>query len=425
MSIEYSLIEIFTHEAARFQNQLVYKALIQYFHKSRIAARCVVMKGIEAYYENGELVTKDWIDISYNMPVKIDILLPTQALESILPTIDEMVTEGIVSVRKLSIYGHKMRKHLVPKHLRVRDIMTSSPRTVHTASSVGDVIKLLLSSIFTGVPVVDSQNHPVGMITQSDLIYKINLPVKLSILPKSDMDKLDAFLEAISLLKAEAIMSKPAISIQEDKGVSDAISLMIENDVKRLVVVNPAHQTTGILSRIDIFQALSRESPNWDEFIKNKVVLNNLQVVSDIVRKDTTYVSPDTSLEYVMNVINLNDLEAVAVIDEKGGLKGLIFEHDVLKIFHEHKVSIWEYLSSKLRFHKKGSDFQEFVETLQDKTAADVMKTELITVLEDTGIDEAIKIMITKKVKRLPVITRDGKFKGLISRESLLRSAVK
>ena len=49
------------------------------------------------------------------------------------------------------------------------------------------------------------------------------------------------------------------------------------------------------------------------------------------------------------------------------------------------------------------------------------MKTDLITVREDTGIDRAIALMTRHGIKRLPVVDDQGIFKGMISREALLK----
>jgi CBS domain-containing protein len=50
------------------------------------------------------------------------------------------------------------------------------------------------------------------------------------------------------------------------------------------------------------------------------------------------------------------------------------------------------------------------------------MNTACMTVLENASIDEAIGIIVSLGVKRLPVLDVEGKFKGLISRDSLLRT---
>ena len=50
-----------------------------------------------------------------------------------------------------------------------------------------------------------------------------------------------------------------------------------------------------------------------------------------------------------------------------------------------------------------------------------LMKTDLVTVGEDTTLGEAIKLMAEKALKRIPVVDPDGKFKGMISRDEILR----
>jgi predicted transcriptional regulator len=50
------------------------------------------------------------------------------------------------------------------------------------------------------------------------------------------------------------------------------------------------------------------------------------------------------------------------------------------------------------------------------------MKTDSDIVKEDTPLQKALRLMTQKALKRLPVIDKDGKFKGMISRDSLLRT---
>ena len=171
------------------------------------------------------------------------------------------------------------------------------------------------------------------------------------------------------------------------------------------------------------FMPSPRESPDWNAFKDQKIVLSNHPAVSDIMRWDTSTVSPDTSAEEVMDLININDLEVVAVVTDSGRLQGLVFEHDLLRLLSYHKISVWNYLITKLSGKKAEPGFKAFLKNIRKKTAAEVMKTDLITILEDAGIDEAIALITNRKIKSLPVIDQNGSFKGLINRESLLRAA--
>ncbi len=75
-----------------------------------------------------------------------------------------------------------------------------------------------------------------------------------------------------------------------------------------------------------------------------------------------------------------------------------------------------------MSFKEKGKRHKTLREKLCEKKAGEVMTKEIITVFEDIRIDEAVKIMVEKGLKRLPVIDSKGRFKGMISRDSLLRT---
>jgi CBS-domain-containing membrane protein len=419
--LEYSFIQIFTSEEVRWRGKSLSVAIVKYIHDLKIAARCMVIRGTDGCYENGELATKRIEVLSFNMPLRIDIVLPSSELDRVLPELERMVTDGIVAVQTLQVISHKTRKSLLPKQISVRDVMTTSPKRVTLATPVSEVVKLLLSSVFTGVPVVDDKDRVAGIITQGDLIYKAGMPLRLGLLAESEHERIEAVLESLAGKKAEEIMNRPAISIQEDQPVTEAVDLMLKNGLKRLPVVDAKGRLTGILSRIDVFRTIMKESPDWKAFAAQDIVVTTMHFVSDIMRRDTHTVAPETSVEEVIRVIDTNDIQRVAVVDKTGRFLGLISDRDLLAAFSEHRAGIWDYLVSKTPT-ESGRKRKEFMERLQAQTAAEVMKTELITVREDTPIQEAIKLMTEKGLKRLPVVGPDGLFKGMISRDSLLRT---
>jgi predicted transcriptional regulator len=53
------------------------------------------------------------------------------------------------------------------------------------------------------------------------------------------------------------------------------------------------------------------------------------------------------------------------------------------------------------------------------KVARDIMSPRVVSVTEDTGIDEAARLLIGERIRRLPVI-RGGKMVGLLSRSDVL-----
>ena len=56
--------------------------------------------------------------------------------------------------------------------MKVSDIMTTEVMTVKRETSVNEVAKLMGAHDISGVPVVDDENHVVGIITELDLIVR-------------------------------------------------------------------------------------------------------------------------------------------------------------------------------------------------------------------------------------------------------------
>ena len=52
--------------------------------------------------------------------------------------------------------------------------------------------------------------------------------------------------------------------------------------------------------------------------------MENLRFVSDIMRRDTSTVSPDTPVDEVIRLIDRNDIQRVCVVDQEGHFLGLI-----------------------------------------------------------------------------------------------------
>jgi CBS domain-containing protein len=419
--LKYKIIEIFTSEDVKWQGQSIYSAIVDYVNGLKIAARTIVTRGIEGSYESGEVATGRVEVLSYNMPVRIAVILPARELDHVLLKIQEMVTDGIVAVRDQDVIFHKTSGVLMSKHTLVREIMTESPEKVEVATPVSEVARLLLSSTFTGVPVVDKENHPVGVIAQGDLIYKAEMPIRLGLLAGSNRQA-EEILDGLALKKAGEIMTQPAIVINQDRSATEAVHLMLAKNVKRLVVINDEGELTGILSRLDVFHTILRECPDWRAFQNKDIQVENLKFVSDIVRRDSFTVLPDTPVHEVIRVIDCNDIERVCVVDKEGHFLGLISDKDLLIAFVDRHPGIWDYLISKIPFTERGRRYRELQEHLQAKTASEVMKTNVMTIKENAPLEEAIHLMLDRVIKRLPVVDAEGRFKGMISRDSLLRT---
>ncbi len=424
MALSYNVVEIFTSEGARCRGKSIVETIIQYVRAQKIAARCIATRGIMGCYESGEIATQRIVDISYNMPIKIEVILPAAELERILPGIEDIVTDGIVVVEDMQIRSHRTEKRLVPRHLLVRDVMTASPVAVHPATPVREIVHILLSAQYNGLPVVDDKGRSIGIITQDDLIERAGMPIRLGLLGEFGAHRVDAWLETVSRKTAQDTMTCPAKTIGADRPLTEAIDLMLRHNLKRLPVVESGGKLVGLLARFDIFRTITTETPDWEALTRHNVILQNARFVHDVMRRDTHTTLPDTPVEEIVKVIDANDIQRVAVVDADGKLLGLITDRDLFSAFSAVHGGLWDYLLSKVAFGKTAQVHKDILRHAQARTAKEIMKTDLVTVREEAPLEDAIQLMVNHRLKRVPVVDAEGRFKGMVSRDSLLRAGI-
>lgn len=107
MSTDYKVVEVFTREGARWHHLQLHEAIVKLVRDRKIAARVLVLRGIGGAFEGGETVSQHVADLSGDMPIKIEVILPSAALEELLPTLKEMVRDGVIAMRDSSVVLHR------------------------------------------------------------------------------------------------------------------------------------------------------------------------------------------------------------------------------------------------------------------------------------------------------------------------------
>ena len=112
-------------------------------------------------------------------------------------------------------------------------------------------------------------------------------------------------------------------------------------------------------------------------------------LVRDVMAKDVKVVRPDTSVKEVVATMNKFDIGSIVVVQGDRPI-GIITERDILRRLVEPCLA---------------------PETL---TARQVMTSPVLTIIETASIEEAAKLMVRKRVKRLPVMNNQ-KLVGIVT----------
>ena len=99
---EQMMVRIFLGEDDRWQGQLLHVALVERFRQEGIAGATVV-RGIAGFGAASVLHTSHILRLSEDLPIVVEVVDTPEHIERMLPIIDDMVSEGLVTVEKVRV----------------------------------------------------------------------------------------------------------------------------------------------------------------------------------------------------------------------------------------------------------------------------------------------------------------------------------
>ncbi|WP_376960206.1 CBS domain-containing protein [Azospirillum sp. A26] len=138
----------------------------------------------------------------------------------------------------------------------------------------------------------------------------------------------------------------------------------------------------------------------------------------DLMTPRVITIGPDATVAEAARTMLENHISGLPVVDGSGKVVGIISEGDLLRrveLGTERHRSWWLGLMSGGTLPA-----EDFIKSHARKVA-DVMTTHVTTVDESASPEEVVRVMETRRIKRVPVVRR-GALVGIISRANLLRA---
>jgi len=167
--------------------------------------------------------------------------------------------------------------------MKAADVMATNVITVRPDARVQDVAEILLSARISGVPVVDANGKLVGIVSEGDLMRRVEAgtgrrrPWWLVILAGREALAAE-FIKEHSRNVAD-VMTQDVITAAPDTPLSTIATLLEKNAIKRVPIVDADGHVVGIVSRANLLQALASLSkrteparPVNDSQIREKVL---------------------------------------------------------------------------------------------------------------------------------------------------------
>jgi len=121
------------------------------------------------------------------------------------------------------------------KNLKAKDIMTRPVVSARRNASARDIALQLLSGLYSGMPVTDDKGKVIGVVTEFDLLDKLNEGKELV------------------KLSAEDVMTKDPVTVDVNQSFEDMLKIMVEKNIIRIPVTQEG-RLVGVIARCDILR---------------------------------------------------------------------------------------------------------------------------------------------------------------------------
>jgi CBS domain-containing protein len=138
----------------------------------------------------------------------------------------------------------------------------------------------------------------------------------------------------------------------------------------------------------------------------------------DIMNQDVVSVTPGTPLKEVAEIMGRHSISGVPVVDEGRKVAGIISEKDFLSRMGMQKNITFMGVVAKCLL----GDGCMAVD-IRGKSAGDIMTAPAISVHEDTSIMEIDNLLRKHRINRVPVLNKNDKLIGIVTRTDLLPSS--
>lgn len=130
-------------------------------------------------------------------------------------------------------------------------------------------------------------------------------------------------------------------------------------------------------------------------------------LVRDVMTSPAITVARDAPVRRAIRILHENDITAAPVVDAAGTLVGVVSEMDLLRGEFDPDPR-----ASVLPVRPTAAP--------PPRQVADVMTRDVVTVTENTDATMLIELMVSRRIKSLPVL-RGDRVVGMVSRRDLLR----
>ena len=141
----------------------------------------------------------------------------------------------------------------------------------------------------------------------------------------------------------------------------------------------------------------------------------------DIMRTGVPTVPPDMTVEALGRMFIEQNITGLPVLDGEGALMGMVTENDLISQNKRLHIPTVLRLFDAIIPLESSSSFEKEIKKAAGRTVEDICTRELITVTEETTLEEIATIMSEQGAHHLPVVDPGGSLVGLVDQHDVIK----
>jgi CBS domain-containing protein len=379
-----------------------------------------MLRGVGGYGTHNVIHSNLAIEIASQLPLVITFIDRADRVARVLPTLRELVREGMIAVSPVEVilYSHRTGGPF-PRHLMVSDVMSRNVASVSPEAPLSQIVTLLIDRGLRALPVAAAGGRVVGIITDGDLLSRGRLALSVRLQRSLPISERAAQIDGLAgqpLLAADLMTPEPQ-TLSDTLPLAQAAAAMAAHNRKRMPVVNIDGVLVGMVSRYDLLTTVAegiRQRP--DEPLD--LPAGAPATVGEMLLADPPTVLADAPIAEALDALLESPLRRAVVVDADRAVVGIITDGDVLR--RAARLLPGGAMSRLAAWLSGGARLAELQVEARGRVASDVMTGPVVTVRADAPVAEAIRLMMAHKVKALPVIDGDGHLAGIVGRAGVL-----
>ena len=404
-------IRIYISERDTAEGQSLYLTVLDYLRQHG-ATGATVLRGIAGFGAGIRLRTAGVSDFTQSLPVVIEWVDRTERVARILPIIDELLPNALITVEELQIYRAALRSSGPFGERQVGEVAARDVPVAHTDDTLLATALKIAQHRQALLPVLDGQQRIVGIITAANIERRAMLPLRL-LCPLSEPDQM-AMLAALPSQSVADAMSVDVRAVSTGTLIPQAVATLVEWGLNELPVVDTDGCFAGLFGVDQSLQAVLAAQRTSDSPIRDA---DPPPPVSLLMQRTVPTCEASESALNALERLRTSRIHMLVIIEDQKPV-GVLSDELLIVPLEPEARQAWVGALQQPESPLPPILTQNFGQ----QSTTDLPYKPITTISSGTTRDDAIRQLLEHQMEQLVVVDDEERLVGLLGRYALLRS---